>query len=92
LSTGTCSRRSRSGQPTTTPCSDRHLAVAVRRGSPPRWAVRGKVPHVPHARTDAPAARGHRALCSQDPRAKVRIGTAAATARTEWVTAVGMCN
>jgi hypothetical protein len=26
-----------SGQPTTTPCSDRHLAVAVRRGSPPVW-------------------------------------------------------
>ena len=26
-----------SGQPTTTPCSDRHLAVAVRRGSTPRY-------------------------------------------------------
>jgi hypothetical protein len=40
---------------------------------------------------DAPAARGHGALCSLDPRAKIRTGTAAATATTAWVTAVGMC-
>jgi hypothetical protein len=40
---------------------------------------------------DAPAAPGHRALCSRDPRAMIRTGTAAATAATAWVTAFEMC-
>jgi hypothetical protein len=55
------------------------------RGNPrqrPRRAARAQ---------DAPAAPGHRPLCSQDPRAKSRTGTAAATAATAWVTAVEMC-
>jgi hypothetical protein len=43
-----------SGQPTTTPCSDRYLAVAVRRGSPPVWPS-GATP--PTSRTRAGRAR-----------------------------------
>jgi hypothetical protein len=53
-----------SGQPTTTPCSDRHLAVAVRPGSPPGMAVRGNAPDEPHARRTRPQRRvtGHCAV------------------------------
>jgi hypothetical protein len=53
-----------SGQPTTTPCSDRYLAVAVRRGSPPGMAVRGNAPDEPHARRTRPQRRvtGHCAV------------------------------
>jgi hypothetical protein len=63
----------------------RSVAGLLRYGRPrqrPRRAARAQ---------DAPAAPGHRALCSQDPRAMIRTGTAAATAATAWVTAVEMC-
>ncbi len=79
-----------SGQPTTTPFSDRHLGVAVRRGSTPRYGSPRQRPRRAARAQDAPAAPGHRALCSQDPRAKSRTGAAAATAATAWVTAVEM--
>jgi hypothetical protein len=61
----------------------RSVAGLLRYGRPgqrPRRAARAQ---------DAPATPGHRALCSQDPRAKSRTGTA--TAATGWVTAVEMC-
>ena len=73
-----------SGQPTTTPCSDRHLGVAVRRGSTPRCGSPRQRPRRAARAQDAPAAPGHRPLCRQDPRAKSRTGTAAATAATAW--------
>jgi hypothetical protein len=57
-STGMCRDHPAGGQPTTTPRSDRHLAVAVRRGSPPGMAVRGPTPSTCRTRArDAPAAR-----------------------------------